>query len=147
MCVCVQISYTATSITLSDKQRFPTFLRTISSDNASIALLGDLVTEYGWRQIAIISLNNANFVNVCVRTCGQCRDILQRMWLVRNMLEVRVSAIEHAAGVDQLRLSLCSRATMDLPNNNNNSHVVVVDVVVRSCGHCLWYFHVYMTPR
>lgn len=60
----LQISYTASSITLSDKRRFPTFLRTISSDNASIDIVSEIVREYGWEQMAIVTETNELFMNV-----------------------------------------------------------------------------------
>ena len=60
-----QISYTATSITLSDKRRFPNFLRTISSDNASIAAIIAVVREYGWQQVAILTERSELYSNVC----------------------------------------------------------------------------------
>lgn len=75
-CVCVvvrvltsliffsQISYTATSISLSDKGRFPNFLRTISSDNASIDTITAVVREYGWRQVAVVTEMSELYSNV-----------------------------------------------------------------------------------
>jgi len=86
----LQISYTATSITLSDKQRFPTFLRTISSDNASIALLQDLVAEYQWRQVAIISTNNDNFGNVSWAGRPKPGTVPMELFLLGHQLRVEV---------------------------------------------------------
>ena len=65
----MQISYTATSVLLSDKRRFPNFLRTIPSDNASISMIGAVLREYQWRQMAIITQRNGNFPNVCMYVC------------------------------------------------------------------------------
>ena len=62
-----QISYTATSITLSDTERFPNFFRTISSDNSSIAAFSATIEEYGWEQVAIITQINELFSNVSVK--------------------------------------------------------------------------------
>lgn len=62
-----QISYTASAISLSDKRQFPTFVRTISSDNASIDIVTALVKEYGWEQVAIITEINALFMNVSLQ--------------------------------------------------------------------------------
>ena len=61
----LQISPTATSIILSDKRLFPTFLRTIPSDNASIATITAVVREYAWEQVAIITERSPLFSNVC----------------------------------------------------------------------------------
>ena len=64
----MQISPTATSIILSDKRLFPTFLRTIPSDNASIATITAVVREYAWQQVAIITERSPLYSNVCHRT-------------------------------------------------------------------------------
>ena len=61
----MQISPTATSIILSDKRLFPTFLHTIPSDNASIATITAVVREYAWQQVAIITERSPLFSNVC----------------------------------------------------------------------------------
>jgi len=60
----MQISYTATSIELSDKRRFPNFLRTIPSDNASIITVSTVVRQFGWEQVAIVTSRDALFSTV-----------------------------------------------------------------------------------
>ena len=60
----LQISYTATSISLSDTRRFPNFFRTISSDNASIDTITAVVREYGWQQVAIVEERSELYSNV-----------------------------------------------------------------------------------
>ena len=60
----MQISYTATSIELSDKRRFPNFLRTIPSDNASIITVSTVVRQFGWEQVAIVTSRDVLFSTV-----------------------------------------------------------------------------------
>ena len=60
----LQISYTATAISLSDTRRFPNFFRTISSDNASIDTITAVVREYGWQQVAIVTELSELYSNV-----------------------------------------------------------------------------------
>ena len=60
----IQVSYTATSITLSDKRRFPNFLRVIPSDTAASATVMNVVREFDWEQVAIVTHINAVFSNV-----------------------------------------------------------------------------------
>ena len=60
----LQISYTATAISLSDTRRFPNFFRTVSSDNASIDTITAVVREYGWQQVAIVTELSELYSNV-----------------------------------------------------------------------------------
>eukprot|EP00128_Syssomonas_multiformis_P008585 Colp12_sorted_trinity150504_noHs@3109 len=50
-----QISPSATSPELSDKSRYPTFLRTSFDDSVSVAATLGLIKAFGWRQTAILA--------------------------------------------------------------------------------------------
>jgi len=54
-----QISYSSTSVLLSDKTVFPSFFRTIPSDTYQAQALADLLKHFGWTYVSIVASDNA----------------------------------------------------------------------------------------
>lgn len=54
-----QISYEASSATLSLKRFYPSFLRTIPSDEQQVRAISLLLQHFGWTWVALLSSNNA----------------------------------------------------------------------------------------
>ncbi|XP_062599862.1 metabotropic glutamate receptor-like, partial [Saccostrea cucullata] len=53
------ISYSSTSVSLSDKSTFPNFFRTIYSDKIQVKVIITLMLELHWNYISIVHENNA----------------------------------------------------------------------------------------
>lgn len=53
------VSYSSTSVSLSNKQAFPNFFRTIYSDQIQVKVLTSLMSELEWNYIAIVYENNS----------------------------------------------------------------------------------------
>ena len=53
-----QISSSATSISLSEKSRYPAFYRTISADSLQAAGIIGLLEHFGWNKFAILYVND-----------------------------------------------------------------------------------------
>ncbi|XP_019118243.1 G-protein coupled receptor family C group 6 member A isoform X1 [Larimichthys crocea] len=50
-----QISYSSTTAILSDKSRFPAFMRTIPNDQHQTAAMASLLSIYGWNWVGIVT--------------------------------------------------------------------------------------------
>ncbi|XP_029441495.1 extracellular calcium-sensing receptor-like [Rhinatrema bivittatum] len=53
-----KISYGSTVVTLSDKSRFPSFLRTVPSDDLQSLGIARLINFFGWTWVGILAENN-----------------------------------------------------------------------------------------
>ncbi|KAF3840241.1 hypothetical protein F7725_018958 [Dissostichus mawsoni] len=49
------ISYSSTAVTLSDKTRFPAFMRTIPNDRHQTAAMVSLLSTYGWTWVGVVT--------------------------------------------------------------------------------------------
>lgn len=54
-----QISYSSTSVLLSDKSVYPSFFRTLPSDTYQAQALADLLKHFGWTYVSVIASDNA----------------------------------------------------------------------------------------
>ncbi|XP_070768754.1 G-protein coupled receptor family C group 6 member A [Enoplosus armatus] len=50
-----QISYSSTAVILSDKSRFPAFMRTIPNDKHQTAAMVNLLSTFGWNWVGIVT--------------------------------------------------------------------------------------------
>uniref|UniRef100_UPI0037E725CD G-protein coupled receptor family C group 6 member A n=1 Tax=Semicossyphus pulcher TaxID=241346 RepID=UPI0037E725CD len=50
-----QISYSSTAVILSDKNRFPAFMRTIPNDEHQTAAMASLLSMYGWNWVGVVT--------------------------------------------------------------------------------------------
>ncbi|XP_068591225.1 G-protein coupled receptor family C group 6 member A [Cebidichthys violaceus] len=50
-----QISYSSTAVILSDKSRFPAFMRTIPNDQHQTAAMVSLLSAYGWNWVGVVT--------------------------------------------------------------------------------------------
>lgn len=51
----LQISYSSSAAILSDKRRFPAFMRTIPSDEFQTAAMAELLRSYGWNWVGMVT--------------------------------------------------------------------------------------------
>ena len=57
----LQVSYASSSETLSNRERFPSFFRTVPSDARTVAGIVSVVEEFGWSRAAIITEDESPF--------------------------------------------------------------------------------------
>ena len=55
VCTLPQISYSSTSVSLSDKRVYSTFLRTIPPDNYQARAMADIAKHFGWDYVATVA--------------------------------------------------------------------------------------------
>lgn len=58
LCCCPQVSYSSTCSALKSKFQFPTFLRTVPSDQHQSAAIAKLVIRFGWTWVGTISADD-----------------------------------------------------------------------------------------
>ena len=66
--VSLQLAYAAATNVLTDRSRFKNFFRTLVSFRYIGASLGQLMREFGWRQMSIITQDHSLFTSV--RSCS-----------------------------------------------------------------------------
>nr|XP_019946969.1 PREDICTED: G-protein coupled receptor family C group 6 member A [Paralichthys olivaceus] len=97
-----QISYSSSAVILSDKVRFPAFLRTVPNDKHQTAGMVSLLHTYGWNWVGIVITDGDygrsaldNFVSQAskIGICVSFKLILPQFQTSKELL----SAIEHTA--------------------------------------------------
>lgn len=68
------VSFTASDPALSDKTHFPNFVRTVSSDKATVAAAKKLISHYNWKQLAIITDSSVDLLNSVKEIFEKTRD-------------------------------------------------------------------------
>ena len=68
----LQVSYASTSPALQNRELYPRFFRTISSDLAFNPARAALLRQYGWKRVATLHQNEPSgiFSQVCSRLCN-----------------------------------------------------------------------------
>ncbi|XP_043919580.1 extracellular calcium-sensing receptor-like [Protopterus annectens] len=79
----LQISYSASSSSLSDKQHFPSFLRTVPANHFQKLVLNHLIRHFGWTWIGLLSTDDQREIDVQelkteVQKTGGCADFLEK---------------------------------------------------------------------
>ncbi|XP_069465141.1 vomeronasal type-2 receptor 1-like [Ambystoma mexicanum] len=73
-----QVSYFATSPLLKDKLQFPSFLRTVPSDEFQVTVIAQLAVHFGWTWVGLLSTDNdygeigSHFMTKELIQCGIC---------------------------------------------------------------------------
>ncbi|XP_047615792.1 G-protein coupled receptor family C group 6 member A isoform X3 [Phacochoerus africanus] len=117
-----QVSYESTAETLSDKIRFPSFLRTVPSDFYQTKAMAQLIQKSGWNWIGIITtdddygrlaLNTFTIQAVANNVCIAFKEVLPA-FLSDNTIEVRINqALEKIIAEAQLLHVLKNVTFMD----------------------------------
>ena len=85
-----QISYGSSSPVFTDKATYPFFTRTYPNDDLSAQLLVGLLLSFGWRNVAVLHVNDAYGSGYA----AAMRDAAQAMDLI---IRVRVVSIDYAS--------------------------------------------------
>ena len=117
-----QISYSATSTELSDKRKYPSFLRTIPPDNFQAEAILGILQKYGWTYINVLASDNSygrvGIEYLLLDSKGVCVAILRMISTGINQYEydniVRELSGDNVANVTVLWCGkLMARAIMD----------------------------------
>lgn len=106
-----QISYSSTSIDLSNKRNHPSFLRTIPPDNFQAEFIVDLLQHYGWRYINVLASDDSygrvgvDYLLPLLGTKGKCVAVLK-------VFSTRMSANDFDNTVRELRGEKAANVTV-----------------------------------